>query len=164
MKKILSLLLIVLFAFTVHKYHLSLTKIVFNVKSNSLQITMHCFIDDIESVINKTENVTCELATKREVKNIDSLLQKYVLSNFILKVNQKKQLLKYIGKEYEKDLIYFYLETDSVPKINFLEVQNKILLNTFDDQQNIIKINLNSQKKTFYLKNGNDKEMLKFDK
>lgn len=162
-KKVILLLILPLFAFAIHKYHLSLTKINFSPKSNSVQITMQCFIDDIETIINKENDIVSELATKREVNNIDSLLQKYVLTNFKIRLNNKLQSLIFIGKEYEKDLVYFYLEIDSISQINSIEIQNKVLLETFNDQQNIVKINLNNQKKTFYLKNQNDKEMLKFN-
>jgi hypothetical protein len=160
--KLYLLLVIPLFAFALHNYHLSLTKIVKS-KSNTLEITMRYFIDDIETTINKLENVKSELNTDRELKNIDSLLQNYILNNFKIALNNNSQKLNFIGKEYEKDIVFFYLETDSISKIHNIEIQNKMLLNTFNDQQNLVKINLNHQKKTFYLKNGNDKEMLKFN-
>ena len=164
MKKIIAFFIIIpLFAFAIHKYHFSLTKIIYSTKNQSLQITMRYFIDDIETAINSLENIESELDTDHEVKNIDSLLQKYVFNNFIIKLNNLPAKLSFIGKEYEKDIVYFYLETDTVTKINNLEIQNKILLQTFDDQQNVVKIDLNNQKKTLYLKNKNDKEMLKFD-
>lgn len=163
MKNKLYLLLIVpIFAFTLHDYHLSLTKIIKG-KNNTLEITMRYYIDDVETTINKLENIKSELNTKREFKNIDSLLQIYVLENFRLTLNKQQKKLTFIGKEYEKDVVHFYLETDTVSEIKSIEIQNKMLLNTFDDQQNLVKLNLNNQKKTFYLKNGNDKEMLKFN-
>lgn len=162
MKKIYVIITILsLFAFSVHKYHLSLTKMVLN--NESLQITMRCFIDDMETVINKTENIKSELDTDRELKEIDKYLKIYLLKNFKVKLNNKQRKLDFIGKEYEKDIVYFYFEIDSINEIKNIEVENNILLETFDDQQNIIKIDINNQKKTFYLKNSNHKELLKFN-
>ena len=58
------------------------------------------------------------------------------------------------GKEYEDDIVYFYLEIDSVQSISTIKIENKVLLKEFDDQQNVIKLNINDKKNTFYLKNG----------
>ena len=48
------LLLIPLFAFTMHKYYLSSTKIEYKKESKTIQITMRFFIDDLQETINRT--------------------------------------------------------------------------------------------------------------
>ncbi len=155
MKKIsLFIVLILLFGFTLHKYHLSLTKIKFTTKNQSVQITMRCFIDDIENVVNKKNKLILELATKIEVEKADSLLRDYLLEKFKIQINNKERIIKYLGKEYEKDIVYFYLEIDSITSIQHIKVTNRILLNTFEDQLNIIKLTIDEEKKTFFLKNG----------
>lgn len=162
MKKIILLITILfLSAFSMHNYHISLTKVVLS--KQALQITMRCFIDDMETAINKTENIKSELDTKREIENVDQYFKSYLLNNFKVKLNKEYQELNFIGKEYEKDIVYFYFEIDSIKTIKSIEIENNILLKTFDDQQNIIKININNLKKTFYLKNSNPKELLKFN-
>jgi len=153
-QKLIYLLIIPLFAFTLHKFHLSLTKINFNKKEQAVQITMRCFIDDIENTVNKKENCNLELDTKLESKKSDSLLQNYLLQNFKISINKEKTKWNYIGKEYSNDIVYFYLEIDSVSTISSIQVENKVLLNDFDDQQNVIKLNINNQQKTFLLKNN----------
>lgn len=153
--KFYLLLLLPFFAFTLHKYHLSLTKVNFNDEKQSVQITSRYFIDDIERVVNKKETITLELATKIEHKNADSLLQNYLLEKLKIRINKKNSTLKYLGKEYEDDIVYFYLEIDSVQSISTITIENIVLLEEFDDQQNVIKLNINDKKNTFYLKNGN---------
>jgi len=152
-QKLIYILILPIFAFTMHKYHLSLTKIKFNKEEHTIQITMRCFIDDIEKVINEKNNIALELESKLEHKQADSLIEKYILEEFKIQINKQKQNLNYLGKEYEKDIVYFYLEIDSIKSITTIKVENKVLLKEFEDQQNIIKLNINNKKKTFLLKN-----------
>lgn len=152
-QKLIYIVILPIFAFTMHKFHLSLTKIKFNKEEQTIQITMRCFIDDIEKAINDKNNIVLELATGLEHKQADSLIQKYILENFEIQIDKQKQILNYLGKEYEKDIVYFYLEIDSIVTIATIKVENKVLLKEFEDQQNIIKLSINNKKKTILLKN-----------
>lgn len=141
-------------AFTLHKFHLSNTKVVFNKKQESIQITMRCFVDDIENDINKINNIAIELGTDRELKQADKYTEQYIEDNFNIWINTNSYTYTYIGKEVEKDLIYFYLEIDSIKNVHNIKIENTILLKKFDDQQNIIRLDVNNKKKTFLLKNN----------
>jgi hypothetical protein len=156
MKRILFLLVLFLtFAFTLHKFHLSNTKIIFNKDEKSLQVTMRCFVDDIENAIDNKNNIILELGNDRMLKNADTYLKTYLLDNFKITINNKDKSVRYLGNEVEKDIIFFYLEVDSIPQIINLQLENKILLNTFDDQQNVVRLEINGQKKTTVLKKDN---------
>ena len=67
----------------------------------------------------------------------------------------------YLGKEYEHDIVYIYLEIENVKEINTIQVQNAMLFEEFEAQQNFIKLTLGEIQKTFILVKANDKEMLK---
>ncbi len=69
---------------------------------------------------------------------------------------------KFLGKEYENDVVFFYLEITDIEVINQFSVQNRMLFEDFPDQENFIKININNSKKMFVLRKENDKEMLNF--
>ena len=146
------LILPLLFAFTLHKYHLGNTKIVFNKSQQVVEITMRFFVDDIETSLNKLNQVTLELGNERELKNADVYLEKYLLENFKVRINNRKVTYKYLGNEVEKDIIYFYAEIDSITDIASIRVENTVLLEEFDDQQNIIRLRVNEKKKTLLLK------------
>ena len=163
MKKNIYLLLIpIVFGFTLHKFHLSNTKIIHNKDSKTLQVTMRCFVDDIESAINKLDTVVLELGNDRELKKSKKHLKSYVKNNFSIWIDSNKVDLTYIGKEVEKDIVFFYLESDSIKTVSNLKVENKILLTEFEDQKNIIRLEINDKKKTFILKNNNSSEDFDF--
>ncbi|MCF6167256.1 DUF6702 family protein [Lutibacter sp.] len=156
------LLFIPLLAFTLHKYYISLCEIEYVEEQKSIQITLGMFIDDFEVTLNKSNDTILNLATKDEVKNIDKYYKSYLNKHFKISVNNKLQAYKYIGKEYDGDLVRFYLEIINIEHINSIEVINNCLFEEFEDQENIVKIRANNTNKTFYLNRKNDKGLLKF--
>jgi len=161
-KKYVLLLLLLLIAFSAHKYYLSLTEINYNPTEKSLHITMRLFIDDLEKSLEANFNEKFKLDTPSENKKTNKYIAYYLNNNFEIKVNDKKLNFKFIGKEYEDNVVYFYIEIDSVPQIKSIAVQNTMLMDAFETQQNIIKLNMNNQKKTMILNRANDKDLLKF--
>lgn len=162
-KKYLSLLLLIpMFAFTLHKYYISLCEIEHNKEQNSLQITLGVFIDDIEFTLNKDQKTILNLATKQEVENIDEYYLDYLKNHFKISVNNEQKFYEYIGKEYDDDIVRFYLEITGIQEIKSILVTNTSLFRDFKEQQNIIKIKANNTHKTFYLTSNNVKGLLNF--
>lgn len=156
------LLFIPLLAFSVHKYYISLCEIEHNEEQKSLQIIVGMFIDDIEFTLNKNHNTTLNLATKNEISTIDEYYSTYLNEHFEIIVNNELKVYKFIGKEYDDDIVRFYLEITNIQEVKYIEVTNTCLFRDFKDQQNIIKIKANNTHKTFYLSQNNDKGLLNF--
>lgn len=161
-KSILLLLLIPLLSFSVHKYYLSLTQIEYNQESKSLEIIINVFMDDIELALNKDYNIDLQLTTKLELENPDQYFEKYLKDKLHFKLEDKELDFNYLGKEYEGDLVYFYLEIPNVETPQPLEIHNQILLQYFDEQQNVVKLKVGKKRKSKILNKENDKALLKF--
>jgi len=162
LKKTIILLIIPLFAFSAHKYYISLTKIDYIKDKKEVQITMRFFIDDIENTLQNRFNITLELATKQENKKANFYLETYITQKFKVNINDEDKVYRYLGKEYDNDVVFFYLEIPDIENINKIVVQNSMLFEEFEEQENYVKLNINNTKKTFILIKANDKEMLKF--
>ncbi len=165
MKKLnylLFLLLIPLFAFTLHKYYVSLTEIEYVEAQKSIQIISNIFIDDLEGEMDKKYHKTFNIGTKQEADSIDFYFKKYFHQNFHITVNDSINKYNYIGKEYEDNIVHFYLEIPNIQKLNSIQIINTSLFQSFENQQNIIKIKVKGFNKTFYLTRNNDKGLLKF--
>ncbi|CAL2086952.1 DUF6702 family protein [Tenacibaculum sp. 190524A05c] len=163
MKKLLILFIGVSFlSFTVHKYYLALTEIEYNTSSNSVQMIMNVFMDDIEVAINKEQGVDLQLTTKNEPKNVDEYFYNYLKDNYIISINNKRADYTFIGKEYEGDIIYFYLEIENITKIESFEIENNVLVSHFPEQQNLVKIKINDTKKSLILTKENNKGLLNY--
>lgn len=160
-RKFIWLLIIPLMAFGLHEHYISLTKIDFVKEKSSVQITMRFFIDDVEKALENQFELPLELATKNENKQANQYLETYIREQFKINLNQREESYTYLGKEYEDDVVYIYLEIENVDDINTVEVQNSMLIDTFEDQQNYVKISIGKVQKTFILIKANDKEMLK---
>ncbi len=161
MKKLLILCILPIFAFAAHKYYISLTKVYYDQEEKSLQITMRFFIDDVQKTLDNRYETNLELATKNEDKKADFYLNKYITQKFKIKVNNELQNLNYLGKEYENDVVYFYLESKNIESIQSIEIQSTMLYEEFPDQENFVKLSVGTIKKTYILIKNSDKELLK---
>ena len=158
----LALLSLPLVAFSVHKYYISFTKIEYSEQAASLQIIMRVFTDDLQNGLDTQFSIKSELDTDRELDSSNNYIKGYIKDKFLIYVNDQKTVLNYLGKKYDKDETKLYIEIEQVPKINSIEVKNRMLMELFDDQQNIIKLNINGKKKSFILTGKDDKDLLKF--
>lgn len=156
------LLIIPLFAFTAHKYYLSLTQIEYSQEQKSLQIIINVFMDDIETALNKDYSIDLQLTTKKELKTADEYFEKYLKEKLKFKLLDQELSFNYLGKEYEGDLVYFYLEIQDIETPQSLEVSNKILVQHFEDQQNVVKMKIGKKRRSKILTKENDKALLKF--
>ena len=68
----------------------------------------------------------------------------------------------FIGKKYDDDIMYCYLEIENIASIKSFEIKNKVLFDLFDDQKNIVRTNINDKNKTFVLIPEKDKGLLNF--
>ncbi len=159
---IFVLLSLVFLSFSAHKYYVSVTEIKFAEQKQELQISMRFFIDDVEAVLNQRFDKEFFLSTKKELTDADNYLKLYIDQKFQIKINGQSITARYLGKEYENDVVYFYLLADKISSVNVIEVTNTMLYEKFEDQENYIQLNINDQRNTFILTKRNDKEMLKY--
>jgi len=154
-------LLIPLFAFTLHKYYVSLCEIEYVEEQQSIQIILGLFTDDIEFSLNKDHQTKLHIGAENEIENVDAYFEDYLNNNFKIIVNEELKTYKFIGKEYDDDIVRFYLEILAIKELKSIEVLNTCLLRDFDEQQNIIKIKVKKLHKSFYLDNKNANCLLK---
>ena len=163
LKKLYFLFIIIpLLAFTTHKYYLSLTQIKFKEESKAVQIIINVFMDDIEIALNKDYDIDLQLATKKELKNNDVYFKRYLKTKLQFKINTSKKEFTYIGKEYDGDLVYFYLEIEDITEVNSIEIKNKILLTHFPKQENLIKTEVQNKNKSVLLSKDDYREKLTY--
>jgi len=158
----LLLLLFSLMAFTAHKYYLSLTQITYNNEAKTVEVIINVFIDDIETALNKIHSKDFRLNTKKEPTTTDVHFDKYVRDHIQFNIDGKPVEYQFLGKEYEGDIVYFYLEIKSIEHIHSIEIKNTLLIDFFPKQQNLVKSKVNSVHKSVLLTKGNDKSLLKY--
>lgn len=145
-----------------HEFYLSVTDINYIQEEKSLQVISRVFTDDFEDVLNKRYNKDFKLIPKFEVKEIDVFIEKYIRDKFILETNRGQLTFKYVGRKYEDDMIYLFLEVENLEAFEVLTVENSILIDLFEEQKNMIHFKSNDFKKSFILEKDITKRSINY--
>ncbi len=163
-KFLFFVVLIPLFAFTtVHKFYVSVTQVEYVKEKQSVQIITRIFIDDFEELLRKRYDENITLNVSKDESSIDAYIQKYLNTKIQIEINGNYKELTFLGKEYEDDIVYCYLEITDIENIESFKITNQLLFDLFEEQQNIVKTNINSRSKSFMLTPNNDFGVLNFN-
>ena len=134
-----------------HAFHLSKSEIYYNKNNLSFEISLHLFIDDLEEAMKNAGMVNPYISTSKEIPDADSLISVYLDEHFSLIADGQKINFNFLGKEDSEDLIaiWCYLEGEEVENPKEITLQNKLLVEVFDDQKNIVAFR--SEKKQEFL-------------
>jgi len=135
-----------------HKYYVTVTKVEYSKKDKAIQVISQVFIDDLEDLLQERYDKNIILDEGNEIEKTDAYIQQYYNSKFTIKINGKKLNFTFLGKEYRDDQIFSYLEITDVGKdINNISITNKLLVDIFPEQQNILRVSILDQKKNAML-------------
>lgn len=163
LKRLLLVLIIPVFSFTAaHKYYVSVTQIDYVKEKESVQIISRIFIDDFEKLIRERYDPDVTLSSENEPAKVDFYIEKYLEEKIQIKINGNDTDIIFIGKEYEADIVYCYLEVENISEITSFEITNQVLFDLYGEQQNIVRTNINDKNKSFVLIKENDKGLLNF--
>jgi hypothetical protein len=141
----------------------SVTQVEFVKEKQSVQITTRIFIDDLEALLQERYDGKIILNISKKEESIDTHIEKYLKSKLRININNAPVSFKFLGKEYEDDIVYCYMEINDIVEISSFNITNLILFDLFEDQQNIVKTNINSKKKSFMLTSYNKEGVLNFN-
>ncbi len=125
-----------------HPFHVSKCLMQYKPEQQSIQISMHIFLDDLELALEQAGDEDLYLCTGREAAHADRALAAYLNRHFQIKVNGKPADYEFIGKEISDDLaaVWCYMEATEVPAVESLDVRYSVLLDTYSDQKNLANI------------------------
>jgi len=153
------------FLLVFHPIHLSITEVEYNEKSKALQMTMRIFVDDLElSIRNKINDEELDLLEPGKGRTTDELVKAYLAEVVKVKVDKKLVKTNYIGSEIEGPAMICYVEIENIKKFTTIEVTNKIILETHDDQSNLVNFNYKGKVKSLRLTNDEPTGAITFTK
>lgn len=158
---IFGIISLLLMSFSGHKFYTSICKIDYNVPKKRLEITTRIFIDDINLAISEKYNRKSNIVSDNETTEDIDFLKKYISEKLTVTVNGKPVPIRFLSKEIEDNVLICYLSCTEISKIKTFEVQNSILTEIFEEQQNIVQLNINNKKQTLLLSTSTIKGMLK---
>lgn len=158
----ITLLFISLTAFTFHKFYVGVFQIDYFKEKKSIQITTRIFIDDFEKVLHNKYNKHFYITTKDEVADANQFIEKYLQEKLKITVNNKAQNFSLLLKEQEDNVLICYLKIKFSDKIKSLNITNNVLIEEFKEQQNLVHLNINGNKKTLLFTNDTNNHKLNY--
>ena len=149
--------------FVAHKFYVSTTKVEYVKERKSIQIISKIFVEDLEQVLQERNSSRVQLDPKKETDLDQSYLLNYISQKLKFKINEKEAQLIYIGKEYDIDILNIYFEIEDVDSLESIRIENKILIDLFPEQQNIIHFSNEKNKRNLILDKNHPTGLLNFN-
>ena len=144
-------LAIALFAL-LHPFHVSVCSIHHAPDEQTLQITQKIFADDLEEALTAASTIgPVDVLNPPDPDALDALIDDYLRNHLQITVNGQVTEATYLGHEREEMALWCYLEVSGVPDIQSLSVRSTILIDTFDDQTNIVHVEYRNALKSMKL-------------
>jgi hypothetical protein len=139
-----------------HDFHTSLTEMRVNAKEKTVEVTVRVFTDDFENALtraNANQRVRLEAKDRH-----DPLIDRYLKQRFTLtNASGKPKPFRYLGKEFEADATWLYLEFPLTEPLLGAKLQQLVLLDLFDDQTNLVNVFYGGDEKRSFLFNQKTK-------
>ena len=148
------ILVVLLSSFAWHKFYVSVTQIDYVPNKKRIEITHRIFIDDLEKALEKKYKKKVYLTSTKELPEAEALIKTYLKENIKISINKKLQEIVYLTREVEGDVLIFYSKIAISKKINSFEIFNSLLIDIYKEQQNIVHVNINSNKNSFLFTNS----------
>ncbi len=142
-----------------HEYHVSVTRMRYEVAQKTLEISVRTFTDDLEKGLSQAhENQRFEL---RNGDQNNAYLEQYLRKHFaVAGPDRQLRAFRYIGKEQEADATWIYLEVPFSGNPEGWVMRHDLLMETFDDQVNMVNVKWGNDRKTYLFKKGKSVQAL----
>ena len=134
-----------------HPFYISLTDIRYNDASNTIEVAQKIFWDDLERGLGEVFDSKVDFLNPNSPEKLKEMVEKYVILHNEIIVNGKKIKLNYLGYEVEEDAAWIYMEGINVDFPKTVIIRNTILIDQFDDQQNIVNFYIGKKPKSLIL-------------
>ena len=151
-------------AYSLHPLHISVCDVEYDSQNKSLEIIQRVFLDDLETEIRlDLKQPELDITQPDNGLTLDQMLKAYLFKRLSFTVNEKIMSYNYLGHEIEGEAILCYVEIEKVKKLKSLKVANSILLDVFDDQVNIVHVEVNNNIRSMKLTPDNRSEQFQYE-
>jgi hypothetical protein len=148
---------------SLHPLHVSVTEIEMDHKDKRLEIMMRVFMDDLEVTLREKYKSPDLDVLNPKGKTLDQMMEEYLKQHFKIALDNKAQVMKYLGHEQEGDAFIFYIEVDKVKKWKTIQIQNDIIMEIYDDQSNLVHVTSNETVRSLRLTTKRFVDQLTFE-
>jgi hypothetical protein len=125
---------------------------------------MRVFMDDLELTLrNELRDPELDIMKPKNGKTTDQMVSEYLKKHFKITLDNKLQVVNFLGHEEESDAFIFYVEVQKVKKFKTIQVQNSIIQETHDDQSNLVHVTVRDNTRSLRLTRSNPIDKLTFE-
>ena len=137
-----------------HEFHTSITDIKYNPRTQTLEVAIKVFTDDLEVAVSKFTRTKVVYNSKSGEQQ--QQLYAYLQSRLSFEVAKGKPLkYKLLGSEAETDAVWMYVEVPvKASLLGQLYVKNTVLTEVFSDQMNIVNLHYKGKTESALLQRG----------
>ena len=141
-----------------HPFHTSIAQIDYDAKTQVFEVSLRVFTDDFETALSKESNQKIKLD---ETAQHDGLIERYLRKQFgFTDLEGLRKEARFVGKEFEVDATWIYLEIPGSPSVSGLRLRNALLTEVFEDQVNVVNFKYLTAKRTYLFKADNTLQAL----
>ncbi len=125
-----------------HDIHLSKSEVNYDTKTQSVQVSISLFLDDMEVALEAQGAKDVKLFSSHEADNAEELIEKYLIDKLRFDQSGKSLPYTYLGREISEDLsaVWCYIEVRDISSDQLLTVTNEIFMEIYDDQKHVMVI------------------------
>ncbi|MXX02703.1 MAG: hypothetical protein F4X08_12340 [Gemmatimonadetes bacterium] len=130
-----------------HVFYVSIARVKWNADDARLDISVRIFTDDLEEAIVAKGGPRLRLWTDQAHADRDRHVAEYLASRLAFRVNGVDRQLTYAGIEDALDATACLVQITGVDRVETIEVENRILIEMFDTQANVMRFEIGGEKK-----------------
>jgi hypothetical protein len=134
-----------------HPIHISVVNIDYVSDSNLVRYSVRLFYDDFQNILNRKYNTMLNFGKENRMTSKEQeSVQKYLNTNLIIK-DSKDNILRpvFLGWKVEDFSVWFFFRAKTGVAINEFFIENKLMLDVFMDQKNLLIIRKADDEKGF---------------
>jgi hypothetical protein len=134
--------------FAKHPFYISVTEITQNTTDKTLEVSCKVFADDLEQIIEKTNNVQLDISADKDKTSFDKFIPAYIAKHLSVSVDGKASALSYVGFEKEKESAFCYFEIKNITSPKKIDVTNSLLHDFINEEINLIHVTINGKRQS----------------
>jgi len=120
-----------------------------SITDKKIDFVMKLYFDDIEDALRLNNGFSISIDENQKLNSNYEYVEEYISENFKVYFNSEKVDLIFLEKKIINDVLELKTSIQFEDKIINIKIKNKILLDVYDNQSNIVFIK-NLEKKKYY--------------
>lgn len=145
-----------------HPFYISITDMFYNPDSQSIEITVRMFTDDLEQALEAQGTGRLFMATERQKASTETYVERYIKQHIALEMKGQSLAYTYIGQEIEAEHTWCYLEISEVASPSEMKIRNSLMLDIHDSQRNLVHVKVGDATKSLLLEKGRASGVVSF--